>query len=90
MEIVKRDARVGDFLEANPYVVEGVTPLADNMVVVVIQFQEPPAEGWPPMDACEVGGTEGPPTGVDFQVDLAAGSVVAMSPRWGSISCLER
>lgn len=90
MEIVLADTRVSDFLEANPYVVEGVTPLAGNEVVVSIQFEDPTqTEGWPPMSACEVGGAEGPATGVDFQVDIAAGTVVAMSPRWGSVSCLD-
>jgi hypothetical protein len=90
MEIVVDDARVSDFLSQNAYVVEGVTPLAGDMVVVSIRFEEPaPTEGWPQLDACEVGGAEGPATGLDFEVDLASEAVVAMSPRWGHVSCLD-
>ena len=91
MEIVLRDARVSEFLAQNAYVVEGVTPLSGDEVVVSIQFEEPaPTEGWPQLDACEVGGAEGPATGLDFQVNLASTTVVAMSPRWGNVSCLDR
>lgn len=90
MEIVARDTRVSAFLAENAYVVEGVRPLSGDSVIVTIQFEEPaPKDGWPQLDACEVGGAEGPATGLDFQVDLSAHRVVAMSPRWGSVSCLD-
>ena len=89
MEVVLADERVSDFLAAHEYTVEGVTPLAGNDVLVTVTFVEPrPTAGWPEIDACELGGTEGPATGLDFQVDLERGQVVALSPRWGSVSCL--
>lgn len=43
---------------------------------------------WPSIDACEIGGSEGSATGVVWQIDPAAGDVVAVSLRWGDVDCL--
>ena len=90
-EIIRADPRVADLHAENPYEVVGIFPKKDNRVGVTIEFEElVPPGGWPPGDACEIGGTEGrPATGLDFVVDLRERRVIALSPRWGSISCME-
>ena len=87
MQIVLADPRFDEFLADNPFHVIGVVPLAPDRVGISIEFDDPPAPGsWPPMDACEPIGSEGPATGLDFEVDLAA-QRFGVSPRWGDVSC---
>lgn len=76
-------------MAANAHVVDGVTPTSDEVVIVSIQFEDPGSiDAWPLTEACEVGGAEGPATGLDVQVSMNRQTIVAMSPRWGAVSCL--
>jgi hypothetical protein len=87
MEVVRSDQTWAHFLASNDWVITQVAPRGGPQVLVTIEFDGRPS-GFPPMTSCEPGGAEGPPTGMDFLVDLETREILALSPRWGSISCL--
>jgi hypothetical protein len=80
---------MSDLLAENAYTIDRVFPGPDGLLGLSIEFDEPATtDGWPELSACDIGGATGPATGLDFLVDLSAGTVVALSPAWGDVSCL--
>lgn len=83
------DPRFRDLLASAVHVTDRVlpAPTAVGHVLVYVSVSGDDAN-WPAMDACEIDGSDGPATGIVWQVDLAASEVVAVSPRWDSVDCL--
>lgn len=87
--IALEDPRFGDLLATSASTTDRVVPAPEREgdVLVYVSIADG-GEAWPSIDTCEIGGSDGPATGVVWQVDLAAGEIVAVSLRWGSADCL--
>jgi hypothetical protein len=83
------DERFADLLSSTPYETDRVVPAGSGAGEALV-FISADGDGawWPEMDACDIGGADGPATGVVWLVDLAGKTILAVSPRWGTVDCL--
>jgi len=82
------DERFADLLSSTAYETDRVVPALGAGEALVYISVDPDGAAWPEIDACDIGGAEGPATGVVWLVDLAEQTILAVSPRWGTVDCL--
>lgn len=87
LDLAVSDERLIDLLATHPYQLDVVRP-AGPLQDVYISFDEPIASSDWPLDFCDAAAATGPIDGIHWRVDVSAQVIEAVSPRWGSFTCL--
>lgn len=77
-----------DALLESPFEVVRVLPDPTRPENLFVEISVEREATWPELVVCEIGGADGPATGVMWLVDVEEREVAAVSPVWGDVSCL--